>query len=370
MNIIRFRNMISIKRFQSGLLVNLLLILVVFITDARAQDPNFSQFYNNPLYYNPGMTGITEGMHIRTHFRNAWPRLNTNFQTTGFSIDVEEPDIASGLGLHALNSNEGGSMIVTTTVGALYSHRLTIIPRQFILQMGFSGSYVQKEIDYSNLIFSDQLHPLYGNINATNFQKGPGEKVVYPDFGAGLVGVFNWGKGKRGKPISTNTFGLGFHHLTQPNLSFLDAEAILPIKIVAQFSSVIPLSNDKLKESLLSPALIYENQKVTETFTAGLNLVKEPLYMGLWFRNKSFLLSSQNYDALIVLMGFNTSFGKDMKMRFGYSYDLTVSKLNPATAGSHEISICVEFEDFKFIKRKDPSLRQSTRSNRECFNRF
>jgi type IX secretion system PorP/SprF family membrane protein len=356
--------------FQKGCLSLVFIIALLFSHPAQAQDPNFSQFYNNPLYYNPGMAGVNEGMAVRAQYRNAWPRLNTNFQTTMFSMEVQEPDISAGLGLFAMNSSEGGNMLITNNIGAIYSHRLLIIPRQFFMQAGFSASYVQKQIDYSNLVFSDNLDPIYGNVNGTSFQKGPGEKVSYPDFGTGAVGVFNLGKGRRGKPLTTNTFGLAFHHLTQPNVSFLDGEAILPIKTVVHFSSVIPLTNDKYKEFLLAPAIIYENQRVTETFSAGVNLVKEPLYMGLWFRNKNFLLSSKSYDALILLMGFNTDLGKDMKLRFGYSYDLTVSKLNPATAGSHEISIILLFDEMRFIKRKEPSLRMSERSNKECFNKF
>jgi hypothetical protein len=49
----------------------------------------------------------------------------------------------------------------------------------------------------------------------------------------------------------------------------------------------------------------------------------------LWYRNQ---------DAFIVLVGLMTT-----NFRFGYSYDVTVSRLSNATAGSHELSMTLQF---------------------------
>ncbi|HRB38305.1 MAG TPA: type IX secretion system membrane protein PorP/SprF, partial [Bacteroidia bacterium] len=68
-------------------------------------------------------------------------------------------------------------------------------------------------------------------------------------------------------------------------------------------------------------------------------VIKSPIVGGLWYRGytgKKFLSS----DSFIALIGLQ----KDM-FKFGYSYDVTVSKLNNnVTAGSHEISLGLQFE--------------------------
>ena len=48
------------------------------------------------------------------------------------------------------------------------------------------------------------------------------------------------------------------------------------------------------------------------------------------------LLSS---DALIAIVGIETDI-----MRFGYSYDITISELTPATGGAHELSTTMKFD--------------------------
>jgi hypothetical protein len=49
-------------------------------------------------------------------------------------------------------------------------------------------------------------------------------------------------------------------------------------------------------------------------------------------------------DALIAVVGIETDI-----MRFGYSYDITVSELTPATGGAHELSMTLKF-DCKYTK--------------------
>ena len=54
-----------------------------------------------------------------------------------------------------------------------------------------------------------------------------------------------------------------------------------------------------------------------------------------------------NQDALVWLLGFKHDF-----FSLGYSYDLTISKLGPGTAGSHELSMSYEFDNPKRRKKK------------------
>ena len=71
----------------------------------------------------------------------------------------------------------------------------------------------------------------------------------------------------------------------------------------------------------------------------GLYVDHGPIMAGVWYRSK---------DAFIALIGFQTD-----HVKFGYSYDVTTSKLTTATAGSHEISLTLQFD----CKRKHRRVR-------------
>ena len=54
----------------------------------------------------------------------------------------------------------------------------------------------------------------------------------------------------------------------------------------------------------------------------------------MWYRH-----DVTNADAIIALLGFQYK-----NLKFGYSYDVTISKLQNATGGAHEISLGYTFD--------------------------
>jgi hypothetical protein len=75
----------------------------------------------------------------------------------------------------------------------------------------------------------------------------------------------------------------------------------------------------------------------------GFYYTYQPLVIGAWYRGipglKGYEPGYGNNDAIIALIGFRNKQG----FRFGYSYDLTISRLISNTAGSHEISLSYEW---------------------------
>jgi len=69
----------------------------------------------------------------------------------------------------------------------------------------------------------------------------------------------------------------------------------------------------------------------------GMYLVKGNFVGGIWYRN---------FDAFILLLGFQTG-----NFKIGYSYDVTISRLAVNTAGSHELSLQLQFECRKKKKK-------------------
>jgi hypothetical protein len=61
---------------------------------------------------------------------------------------------------------------------------------------------------------------------------------------------------------------------------------------------------------------------------------KLPFIGGIWYRQ-----NIDNHDAVILLVGLEQE-----KFKFGYSYDLTVSRLTIVSGGAHEVSFTLMFD--------------------------
>jgi type IX secretion system PorP/SprF family membrane protein len=83
----------------------------------------------------------------------------------------------------------------------------------------------------------------------------------------------------------------------------------------------------------LSPNILYQQQGDFHQLNAGMYIVRLPLVIGAWYRH-----NFENADAIIVLAGLTY-----MNFKFGYSYDITMSKLKSTTGGAHEVSLAYQF---------------------------
>ncbi|MFO8088051.1 MAG: PorP/SprF family type IX secretion system membrane protein [Bacteroidales bacterium] len=352
-----------------AILLNLLITIIVLPFIGKAQDANFTQFYNNPIYYNPANAGITDGLEIRTAYRKLWPGIGGGFRNMTLSADVAEPAINGGIGLIVHSGDEGGQ-VRESMAGLMYSYRLHLIRNKFYLQMGLQATAVEKRIHEDGLIFSDQLDPLHGNVYPTSFQGANYDQVVYPDFATGIAARFNIGEYATGHARTTHIVGLAFAHITQPDESFVGLESRRPLKTVVHAQSVIPLNahyrrNDPKRA--LAPGIIYERQDMFQTVSTGLNIMLEPIYAGAWYRSNYLVAENVNINAFVLLIGLTKELSPELKMNLGYSYDITTSKLSNATAGAHEITLSFSFNDYSFFRKYSPSLKRRNLGAKNCY---
>ena len=299
------------------------LYCVFLASSAFSQDPNFTQYYANPLYLNPAFAGSNICPRVILNYRNQWPAIPGTYVTYNASYDQHFSSLSGGLGLLLYNDRAGEGTLNTTQISLMYSYKFDLSPR-FSVRMGLQGAYFQRTLDWSKLTFPDQIDPRYGFIYNTQEPQGL-SKIASADFSAGIVGY-------------SEEFWIGFaaHHLIRPLESFVIAGgARLPIKYTLHMGADIPISGRMGKkrrrgnnEPSISPNILFQKQLDFTQLNYGFYFNKYPFVMGTWFRQ-----SFQNPDAFIVLFGF-----QQPTFKFGYSYDITVSKLSTSTAGSHELS--------------------------------
>jgi len=285
----------------------------------KAQDPHFTQFYANPIYLNPAFAGSAICPRVIMNYRNQWPAIPAAYVTYNASYDQYIKNMSGGVGLMLTSDNAGEGVLQTNTVSGIYSYSASISP-SFSIKAGFQATLRQINLDWEKLYFGDQIDARLGFVYITN-EKCPEElNLLMPDFSAGILGY------------SENFYaGFAVHHLTTPDEGFI-ATSYLPRRYTAHIGCVISTEQHrrrrKLEDPYISPNLLFMKQRDFEQMNYGLYFNKYPFVTGLWFRQ-----GFDNPDAFIVLIGIQTSV-----MKFGYSYDVTVSKLASASGGSHEIS--------------------------------
>lgn len=304
--------------FKRATVIIFMLFSVLLCQDVFAQDPQFTQFYANPMYLNPAFAGSARCPRFILNYRNQWPAITGTYVTYHASYDQHIDALSGGIGLMAMRDVAGeGGILNRTWLSGIYSYQLNVT-REFSVKAGFQATYAQVSVDWSKLTFGDQIDPKRGFVFNTLETNYIGQRS-YLDISAGMVGY-------------TKRYFAGFavHHITQPQEGLVGGDSPLPMKITGHAGAVIPLNAAKDGgETSISPNILYKKQQDFTQILLGIYLNKGPLVGGFWYRNQ---------DAFIVLLGFQ----KDM-FKFGYSYDLTVSKLTNVTAGSHEASVSLQF---------------------------
>ena len=309
--------------------IGIMVVLTTLTTlEVKAQDPEFTQFYANPLYLNPAFAGSMRCPRVALNYRNQWPAIAGTYVTYSASYDQHVEAIAGGLGFILTSDQAGQGILNTTNFSVIYSYFLPVT-NTFSVKAGFQAGFGQKSVDWNRLTFGDMIDPKVGFFQQTN-ETQPSTTVSYPDFSAGLLGY-----------SKLFFIGASVHHLLEPDQGF-DGPSALPMKLSVHTGAIIPMEGasgrnrrrrrgkNVLPESSISPNIMYRRQGDFQQLNLGMYVTKGPIVGGLWYRNT---------DAFIVLFGFQTP-----NFRFGYSYDVTISKLSNASAGSHELSTTVQFD--------------------------
>ena len=330
----------------------LLFVLTLLSLKGWSQDPQFSQFYANPLYLNPALAGGALAPRATINYRNQWPSLSANFVTTSFGADVFLPNYNSGVGVLVTMDSQGLGNLKSTDIALQYSYQIQLNDVTS-LRLGIQGGFASRKLDYFGLTFGDQYDNggLTGRPSDDPFALG-GPNVNYADFGSGLMLYSDW-----------YWAGISAHHLNRPNQAFSSiSEARLPVKTSFQAGLRIPfagytfLGDEIDKEKTISPAIMYKKQGKYDQFDAGLYATIEPLVLGVWYRGipfKKYEQNINNHEALVFLAGYRQD-----KFSIGYSYDLTISTLGASSGGAHEISLSYVFDPIESKPRRSKSSKK------------
>ncbi|MEZ4808501.1 MAG: type IX secretion system membrane protein PorP/SprF [Flavobacteriales bacterium] len=294
----------------------------------RAQDAQFTQFYASPTYMSPGFVGTGLQTRMGLAYRDQWPAIPGAFVTANFAIDHYLSEVNSGVGLLVTHDKAGTGGLRYTSISGQYAYEIELKRKVFIrpaLQLG----WVTHAVDYSALIFGDQL--ARGSTVGT-YDNMQGSSIGYPDMGTGALFF-----------TPRMWLGVALHHLNKPNQSLLQREAYVPRKFSMHGGYRIAMRTPVIRQHPQSVVLAfnYKAQDKYDQLDLGGYFEREPFFAGMWYRGipllKSYAPGYGNTDAIALLMGVIVN-----DMRIGYSYDVTMSGLAGRTGGAHELTIGYE----------------------------
>jgi type IX secretion system PorP/SprF family membrane protein len=315
----------------------ILLLLCIFLNQfkSKAQDHMYSQFFNSPLYLNPALNGQFEGdFRMNLIYRNQWASLPGTLSYITASLDYNVPQFGGGLGLMVTRSSEGSAYLIKNSASGLYSY--SVGSDNFVLSFGLQGGVTNRTIDWSKLIFSDQIDQNIGIIpGQTSSAEMPAfNNKYYFDSGAGVSLTLN-----------RLLIGGALQHINRPNESFTGSKVILPMRSVMHVSYRLPLDSyggedDEVGSYIIPSVVVYNQAKVT-SINAGLQYKKRSINAGLWYRSSG----STGQEAFVVSLIFDLFINREggEKLRFGISHDANQSKTNYTNStGSTEGSLGYE----------------------------
>jgi type IX secretion system PorP/SprF family membrane protein len=300
-----------------------------------AQDHIYSQFFNSPLYLNPALTGQFEGdLRMNLIYRNQFTSIPGSLNYLSASIDYNIPKFGGGIGLLFTRSSEGTAFLSTNNISGTYAY--SIGSKDFVLSFGLQAGISNRTINWSKLVFGDQIDPQFGYIpgSTTAAELPQFNNKFYFDSGAGVnlvIGEFD--------------LGSALQHINQPNESFTGTPAKLPMRLTLHASYRWDLNpddnNDEDQKSFIIPSVVLYKQSTAQSFSFGFQYKRTNINAGLWYRSGG----QSGPSAIVVSLIFDLFINKDggEKLRLGVSHDAPVSSLNYSnTSGTSEGSIGYE----------------------------
>jgi type IX secretion system PorP/SprF family membrane protein len=289
------------------------LLIVVGLNLQAQQDPQFTHYMFNTLYYNPGFSGVEGVTKLTALARTQWLGYNGTYDRGGAPttqiITMTTPIFKLNSGFGAYISNDRLGPQNNLEAQASYAYHLGI--KNSKLSLGVRVGMISQTVDFGQYRATNPNDPLL---------EGRGiETQIRPDV---AIGAF-WRKEKYYVGISANhllksSFDFGIQNLRnalQPHF-YLTGGYFHEVNFDLKFQFMSLVSSDLNETNVNLGAIAY---------------FKDTMWGGLSFRSS---------EAVILLLGY--SLLKDKSLKLGYALDYVVVNQAAKQATSHELMLTYE----------------------------
>jgi len=201
--------------------------LVANLNSTQAQDIHFSQFYVSNLTLNPATTGVMScQMRVSAIYRNQWASVAGDNAFNTFGLGVEGKFEAGnndfvGAGLSVWVDRAGASAFTAVQASISGSYMKKIGGRrsnEHFLVAGGQIGFTQRSIRIDQLRWGSNWDGTRYNGSLPTNESVSGSSLAVADVSAGLLWFSALDKDNKSNVYA----GIGFQHLTEANLSFMN----------------------------------------------------------------------------------------------------------------------------------------------------
>ncbi len=306
------------SKIASKLQVAFTAVLMIVCLNASAQfEPQFTQYLNNEMFINPAYAGTRGCTSASILYRNQWTGIEGAPKTTTLNVHSPFKYEKIGLGLSIMNDKIG--VTNQTAAFASYAYHMQVTEKGK-LSFGLQGGIINVT---DNLLDVVTIDP-----NDQEFSQNITHKVL-PNFGFGTY-------------FHTDRFYAG-------------------ISVPRFIDNKINVTTLKAQSNKINPDDFHYYAYSAYVFDAGKNVKMKPsvmikavegapvqadVNMNVLFNEIFWIGASYRTNSAVAL---TAQVQLNKQLRFGYSYDYTLTKLNDYSSGSHELTIGY---DFSFDKAK------------------
>ncbi len=299
----------------------LLMILLSSFCVWSQQNPQFSQYLQNPVVINPGMTGVESYLELTAAYRNQWTGFEGAPRTTTFSFHTPTYLLSSRSSVREGDTHQGiGALVYTDDTGPIkrggfygsYAYHLKV-SNEWLVSVGTFLGATQFKYDASQAILVENpFDLLVQDTSSLNFDASLGIYLYSDNFFGGITGNHLFENDipyavEDGVLNTSGTFRRNYNLLVGGRISLNDLWEAVPSILIKSVSGA-PVQWD------LSTKMTYDNK-----------------YWGA--------LSYRNRDAMVFMAGVQLA----ERFLVSYSYDWTISDFNPGRSGTHEIILGYRF---------------------------
>lgn len=323
-----------------------IILVVIFYQNTFAQDftmKNQNKIMGtlNPSFYGFGdssKAGIiysTEGYNEGNKIENRFGFANHYFENSEFSIALD------------VNSTKITQLGFSTTQANLHYIYKAQLSYEWTFNPSISIGYGNSRLDYSSLIFEDQINVLTGYIAGVS--RDPvniDNKINYMDIGAGAVVHNN----------RNMFFGLNLKHINSPETSF-NSNASNKKDLFMSFQMGYEKDLNPYRQSTFLPENSY--LYLFNSFSKQGTKTRFDLYQEAILGNISFGINEHfnKYDGFSVSqVGTSMSiFIEEIEVGANYSFDVGSKKIGGTTFNTFELYVTFDFNPFKKNRRGNNS---------------
>jgi type IX secretion system PorP/SprF family membrane protein len=279
------------------------------------QDPQFNQYFFNPIGVNPAYAGTRGTLSAVVIHRSQWVGFEGAPTSQSFAIHSPTKDKKMGLGLQLMNDKIGPKS--TVAISGVYTYKVRVFRGK--LGFGLRASLFNYAFNWDEIEY-------YENGNQTGTGRGT-QTLTTPSFDFGMY-----------YDDKLNYVGVEFTHLNEGKLG-VELENVNRESTVRQRAQAIITAGRAFVLNpivTLKPSILIKTANNQPAFIDinGSVLLKEKLWLGASYR--------RGYGVAAI---FEYNFTK--ALRIGYSYDISLTELSQTNSGSHELFIGYDFNVFK-----------------------